>query len=598
MSRSLLHLVMKHAEGLIASPEAEPDSELLLRFVRTRDEAAFAELLRRHGPMVWSVCRHSLSADADAEDAFQATFLALIRSASAVRSGPAIAGWLHGVAVRVAAKVKRSSVRRRQREQRAAGPEADRTVPEAAWEALLAAVHEEVQRLPAALRTAFVLCELEGVRQPEAAARLGWKAGTLSGRLTRARQLLLQRLSSRGLAPALAGGTLGLGVATATAAALPGELTDKAMSLIHAGGAVSPVVLKLASEVMPMMIRTKLAAAAIVVAGGLGTLLFPMAAAQQPGGLPGQSDAGGAPQEKPRLETPRGRPLDGPRSEPQGGGRPGAGLRTGGYPPLAPSEPPRGGLPPGVPESSPQARAMMSGHTQWEYKFVAAGSSAKDVVQLFTEMGNEGWEYCGTQEFSDKQLAEAMKLFPDKVVRQPGAAVTQIFKRPGGMIGGRKGFGGGSAMGSGGGGGGVPKPMAGSGGGIFNRGPGGPPDPFTPSRPGDPNGQGGSRPGLPPLPPDSRPRGAGPMPAPQGPPVSAPLTIIKLKNAWAAAEFAVAIEKVFPNVSVTAVPRSNSLIIRADKKMEDEIRDLIERLDADTDVRKPPMSPPVPRSGK
>src|SRR5437016_4933081 len=128
MSRSLLHLVIRHAEALADGPESEADAELLRRFAETREEPAFAELLRRHGPMVWAVCRQSLADYSDVEDAFQATFLALIRSAGSVRGGHAIAGWLHGVAVRVAKKVKRSAVRRRQREERVAGGEADRSV--------------------------------------------------------------------------------------------------------------------------------------------------------------------------------------------------------------------------------------------------------------------------------------------------------------------------------------------------------------------------------------------------------------------------------------------------------------------------------------
>ena len=95
MSQSLLQMVIRRAEGLAIGPESERDSELLCRFERTRDESAFEELLRRHGPMVWAVCRQSLTDHADVEDAFQATFLALIRSASTVRDVTALAGWLH-----------------------------------------------------------------------------------------------------------------------------------------------------------------------------------------------------------------------------------------------------------------------------------------------------------------------------------------------------------------------------------------------------------------------------------------------------------------------------------------------------------------------
>ncbi len=284
MSRSLLQLVLRHAEAFASGPDAAADCELLSRFTQTRDELAFEELLRRHGPMVWAVCRQSLPDHADAEDAFQATFLALIRSANSVRGRGKIAGWLHGVAVRVAQKMKRSAVRRRQREERAANGEADRPVPDTKWDALLAAVHEEVQRLPDAMRTAFVLCELEGVRQPDAAAQLGCKLGTLTSRLTRARQLLIERLSRRGLAPALAGGTLGLGAATASAV-VPQNLIDTALSLLSAGEAVSPAILALVHEVAPMMIRTKLVAATLLVACGFGAAMYPDSPSQpRPGG--------------------------------------------------------------------------------------------------------------------------------------------------------------------------------------------------------------------------------------------------------------------------------------------------------------------------
>ena len=272
MSRSLLQLVIRHTESL-AAPDTDADGDLLHRFARTRDESAFAELLRRHGPMVWAVCRQSLPDHADAEDAFQAVFLALIRSPESVRGRNAVGGWLHGTAVRVVQKLKRTAVRRKQREHRAAGPEADRSVPEGKWDALIGAVHEEVQRLPSVLRTAFVMCELEGVRQPDAAARLGCKAGTLTSRLTRARQLLIERLSSRGLAPA-AFGTLGLGVATASAAP-PQTLLDSTLSLVNAAETVSPAILKLASQVTPMITRTRLAAATLLLACGFGMALFP-----------------------------------------------------------------------------------------------------------------------------------------------------------------------------------------------------------------------------------------------------------------------------------------------------------------------------------
>ena len=421
----LLHLVLKRVEGF--SPVPDGDAALLLRFAADRDESAFSALLQQHGPMVWSVCRHLLADDTDAEDAFQATFLALVRSAKRVRKAEAIGAWLHSVAVRIATQAKRSAARRRRREERAAGPEADRPIPEAAWNELLAAVHEEVQNLPEHLRAAFVLCELEGVRQPDAAARLGWKPGTLTGRLTRARQLLVQRLAGRGLAPALAGGGLALGLATASAA-VPVPLIDTALSLICAGGTVPPAILNLVKEASPMLaMRSKLAAATLLFAGGLGTVFFPMANAQFSG------SSGVQP------------PLPGPGS----GLPPGSGT----------SGPPR--------TDSGYAPPASTAKSQWEYKFLVppqdnAGSlqGLPAYIKQFEELGNAGWEYCG----------------PLPTVKDGNQLVFKRAKPPAPRMGGVTGFGTSPLMPPGGGGSAPPLPSgsgssAAPGGGAF----GGPP---------------------------------------------------------------------------------------------------------------------------
>src|SRR5947209_6822404 len=161
MRSQLLRAVLRRA-----IPAAEPvaDGDLLRRFAADRDDAAFAELVRRYARLVWGVCRNLLADEADAEDAFQATFLALVRSADRVRDPNALGGWLHGVAVRVCQKAKRSAARRRQRERAAAVSERRGSPPPSVsdWESLLAAVHQEVCRLPEAQRVAFVLCCLEG----------------------------------------------------------------------------------------------------------------------------------------------------------------------------------------------------------------------------------------------------------------------------------------------------------------------------------------------------------------------------------------------------------------------------------------------------
>ena len=328
MSRPRLEAVLRHAGGLAAHPEAAPDAELLRRFAADRDDAAFAALVARHGPMVWAVCRNLLPHDADAEDAFQATFLALVRSAGKVRAADRLAGWLHGVAVRVALKARRAAAHRRKREHAAAGTEADKPVPDAAWDELLAAVHEEVQALPEALRSAFVLCGLEGVRQHDAAARLGCTPGTLTTRLTRARQRLLAGLARRGIAPAAAAGAVG--ITATTGGAIPAALASRAVDLVRAVGPISPSVLYLAQGVIDMNVRSKWLAAALLAAVGLsatvGTAVVSQSAAQPP---PAGGRGGGGPVADP---GPRSRPAEQPG--PRGGGGGGFGGMAGGVMPV------------------------------------------------------------------------------------------------------------------------------------------------------------------------------------------------------------------------------------------------------------------------
>jgi len=190
------------------------DASLLDRFAVERDEIAFAALVGRHGPMVWGVCRRLLPLAADAEDAFQATFLILVRKAGAVRKPELIGAWLHGVAQRVAMRLRKSTARRQARECVLADPPAAETVPEIDYSDLRLLLDEEVNRLPERFRVAFVLCHLQGFTNDEAARMLGCPTGTVQSRLSRARQQLRMRLLRRGV---------GL-----SAAALSTELTQSA----------------------------------------------------------------------------------------------------------------------------------------------------------------------------------------------------------------------------------------------------------------------------------------------------------------------------------------------------------------------------------
>ena len=252
------------------------DAQLLERFATRHDEAAeaaFAALVDRHGPMVLGVCRRVLNDPNDAHDAFQATFLVLVRKAGAVRRSDSLASWLYGVARRVSAHSRASAMRRRVVEQAAA------SARPVAWEPGQSAreVWDEVDRLPASLRAAVVLCYLEGLTHEQASARLGWPVGTVRSRLARARDALRSRLTRRGLAP----GSALVAVLTPPASALPSllvEPTVKAAMLVAASdaveaGLVSVSAASLTQGVLRAMLVTKLKASALaaLAAGAVAT---------------------------------------------------------------------------------------------------------------------------------------------------------------------------------------------------------------------------------------------------------------------------------------------------------------------------------------
>jgi RNA polymerase sigma factor (sigma-70 family) len=276
------------------------DHQLLDDFTTRRDEAAFAALLARHGPMVLRVCRRVLGHEQDAEDAFQATFLVLARSAAVIRRHEALAGWLHGVAYRTAMKVKRSAARRRRHEARSPLP----ALPEASptWAEVRAVLDEEIQLLPAHYRTAFTLCVLEGKSVPQAASELGHKLGTVSSWLTRARQRLQGRLAQRGIQ--LAGVLAALSVGESARAAIPAALARATIRFglqVAAGGLAAWVIpshiAELATGVTRAMSLTKAKFAtavllAVAVIAGAGALAHQAPAAGQPPAEGPKSEAG------------------------------------------------------------------------------------------------------------------------------------------------------------------------------------------------------------------------------------------------------------------------------------------------------------------
>jgi RNA polymerase sigma factor (sigma-70 family) len=255
-----------------------PDQDLLQQFHAQQDQAAFHALLRRHGPMVLDVCRGVVGNEADAEDAFQATFLILARKADSIRKTAALASWLHGVAYRTAHKARAQSAARQKHEARA--PTRQPAEPEdLSWREVRQAVHEELDRLPERYRAPLVLCYLEGLTQEAAAVRLKLAKSTLRERLERGRALLRTRLVRRGLGPAAVLVTAAWPAVNASAY-LPLSMvssTVKAASLLAAGqpaaaALISAKAAALTEGVLKTMLlnKLKIAVVAVLVIGTLG----------------------------------------------------------------------------------------------------------------------------------------------------------------------------------------------------------------------------------------------------------------------------------------------------------------------------------------
>ncbi len=255
------------------------DGQLLARFVAGRDETAFAALVRRHGPMVFGVCNRVLGASADAEDAFQATFLVLARRAAAVRDPATLGNWLYGVAYRTALKVRSDAAVRRARESRVRTVDVADPSDEVTRRDLRQVLDDELSRLPDKYRVAVVLCYLEGQTQEDAALLLGCPRKTVTTRLARACERLRGRLTRRGLA--LSGSALGVllpGVAATAAPAALMTVTVNAAVLFAAdetavAGAVSARVLSLAKGVLKTMFVAKLKTAAVVLLAVVGSVV-------------------------------------------------------------------------------------------------------------------------------------------------------------------------------------------------------------------------------------------------------------------------------------------------------------------------------------
>ncbi|MCI0701421.1 MAG: sigma-70 family RNA polymerase sigma factor [Planctomycetia bacterium] len=243
------------------SPDPAPDGELLHRFLTDRDEDAFATVVRRHGPMVLGTCRRVLGNATDADDAFQATFVVLVRKAHSLADRATIGNFLYGVAYHTALKAKAMAAKRRTKESHAKTPE-----PAEDQSELLSALDEELARLPEKYREPVVLCELEGRSRREAAESLDIPEGTISSRLSTAHRMLEKRLKSRGFG-AVCVSTILAGQAFA--------VTDSLANAAVRSASIGPSegVSNLVSEVSKMLLLHKIgigATALVVAAVGVG----------------------------------------------------------------------------------------------------------------------------------------------------------------------------------------------------------------------------------------------------------------------------------------------------------------------------------------
>ena len=185
--------------------EQGSDAQLLAHFLAEKDQAAFAALVQRHGPMVLGVCRRRLRNSTDADDAFQATFLVLALKARSIRKQSSLADWLFGVAVRTSQKLIIAGTRRQKLLERAMRSARPKLAVDAVENAELSALLDrEIQRLPANCRKVVVLCWLEGKSKSAAALELSWPEGTVATRIARAREILQKRLSGAGVVGAVA----------------------------------------------------------------------------------------------------------------------------------------------------------------------------------------------------------------------------------------------------------------------------------------------------------------------------------------------------------------------------------------------------------
>jgi RNA polymerase sigma factor (sigma-70 family) len=282
MAASPLSKVVQHLRKIAFLQESVrlSDKQLLQCFLEDREEAAFEALVRRHGPMVLGVCRRVLHNRYDAEDAFQATFLVLLRKAASIRKRELLENWLYGVAHRTAMQARRANARRRAYERRAPDMAHNEVSRDSAVEEMLPHLDEALSRLPDRYRVPIILCDLGGKTRKEAARQLGVPERTLSTRLTRGRAMLAKKLARYGTT--LDGGAM-LAAVTQNAATSPVPIslvasTVKAATVWTSGqslaaGGVSGQVVSLTEGVVRTMLlsKMKIAVPVILAVAAVGT---------------------------------------------------------------------------------------------------------------------------------------------------------------------------------------------------------------------------------------------------------------------------------------------------------------------------------------
>jgi RNA polymerase sigma factor (sigma-70 family) len=314
MATNQTNQMMRQLRQVLLQDEAgSTDGQLLGCFLDRRDEAAFAALVKRHGPMVWNVCRRLLDPH-DAEDAFQATFLVLVHKAGSIRRRERVASWLYGAAHQTALQARRSVARRRAREKQVTRLPEPAVVERDLWDDLRPLLDQELSRLPDIYRVVLILCDLEGRTREEAARQLRLPEGTVGSRLARAREKLARRLARHGLAVSgaalaavlsqqVSAATVPMEVVAATLTAVTRVVTGQA-----AAGAISVEVAALTEGVLNSMLLSKLKIATVL------TLLILLAGLTAAGFLH-QTQAAAPPKEG---DTPSAGPTVNRETQPAG----------------------------------------------------------------------------------------------------------------------------------------------------------------------------------------------------------------------------------------------------------------------------------------